>query len=89
MNGFMIYENSKEDKWYQYKGVKPPERQSHGISEDDIEKYINKINDHVCEWKQKGNYIFCIKGQAEHGKNVGVHKLLIGSKAGEPIFRDI
>ena len=43
-----------EDKWYKYKGVKPPERTPHGIVEDDVEGMIRKINDHVHIWKQKG-----------------------------------
>ena len=85
----MIYENPQEDKWFKYKGVKPPERQSHGISEDDIEGHIRKINQHVCEWRQKGPYIFCIVGSAEHGKNIGVHKRLVGTDKGKPVLKDI
>lgn len=87
--GFMIYENAKDDKWYQFKGVKPPERQSHGISEDEVESHIRKINEHVCEWLQKGPYILCTQGPTEHGKNIGVHKRLTGTKTGEPILIDI
>lgn len=79
-----------DDKWYRYKGVKPPVRQSHGISEDDIEEVIRKHTDHKHEWKQKGNYIFCTEGPNEHGKNIGVHKRLTGTdKNGEPILSKI
>ena len=85
----MIYENAKEDKWYQFKGVKPPSRQSHGISEDEVEGHIRQINQHVCQWKQKGPYIFCTEGPAEHGKNIGVHKRLSGTSQGKPILVDI
>lgn len=89
MSGYMVYENPKEDKWYQFKGVKPPERQSHGISEDDVEARIRSVNQHVCEWKQKGPYIFCTVGTAEHGKNIGVHKRLVDSVNGKPVLKDI
>ena len=89
MSGFMIHENPKEDKWYQFKGVKPPERQSHGISEDEIEQHIKKVTDHVCEWRQKGPYIYCTAGQLEHGKNIGVHKRLTGTSNGKPVLIDV
>jgi hypothetical protein len=69
------YKND-DDKWYRYKGVKPPERQSHGLSEDDIESWVAKNNAHAHVWKQKGNYIFCTAGQNEHGQNVGVFQRL-------------
>ena len=76
-----------EDKWYLYKGVKPPERQSHGISEDDIEDVIAKNSDHEHIWKQKGNFIYCKEGPNEHGKNIGVHQRLKGQdKKGNPIL---
>lgn len=75
------------DKWYRYKGVKPPERQSHGISEDNIEEIIRTENQHVHAWIQKGNYIICTEGLHEHGKNIGVHRRLKGTTAkGEPIL---
>ena len=89
MSDYMIYGNPKEDKWYQFKGVKPPERQSHGISEDDIEAKIKSVSDHVCQWRQKGPYIFCTEGPAEHGKNIGVHKRLSGTSNGKPILINI
>lgn len=83
----IIYDNSKEDKWYLYKGVKPPNRTSHGITEDEIEKHISVINDHKHDWIQKGNFISCNAGQNEHGKNIGVHKRLTGTdEKGNPIL---
>lgn len=79
-----------EDKWYKYKGVKPPDRTSHGIVEEDVEEAIKRINDHVHVWKQKGSYIFCTEGQLEHGKNVGVFKRLVRTKPdGTPGLKDI
>lgn len=68
-----------DDKWYRYKGVKPPERQSHGVSEDNVESIIRENNQHKHVWKQKGNYIFCTEGPNEHGHNVGVWKRLRGT----------
>lgn len=62
-----------EDQWYKYKGVKPPVRTPHGLSEDNVEEWINKNNAHAHIWRQKGNYIFCNQGHNEHGKNVGVN----------------
>lgn len=78
-----------DDKWYRYKGVKPPERTPHGVSEDNIEEVIRQNNNHVCDWKQKGPYIFCTVGEFEHGKNIGVYKRLVESKDGKPILKDI
>lgn len=68
-----------EDKWYKYKGVRPPERQAHGITEDEIEGIIRKANDHQHIWKQKGNFIYCQEGPNEHGKNIGVFRRLVGT----------
>lgn len=82
------YELPKEDNFYKYKGVKPPERRSHGISEDDIDELIKGSGSHVCNWRQKGNYIFCVEGPNEHGKNIGVHKQLTGTKDGKPILSE-
>lgn len=79
-----------DDKWYHYKGVKPPERQSHGISEDNIEEVIRSNSNHTCSWKQKGNFIFCTEGPNEHGKNVGVFKRLKGTNPdGSPILEKV
>lgn len=80
----------KEDKWYQWKGVKPPERTSHGVSEDDIDDLIKQSNSHNHKWLQRGNFISCNEGPNEHGKNIGVYKRLKGTnKNGEPILEDI
>lgn len=79
-----------EDKWYKYKGVKPPERQSHGVTEDNVEELIKLQNDHAHKWIQQGNYIKCFEGKNEHGKNIGVYKRLTGTnKDGSPILVDI
>lgn len=78
------------DKWYKYKGVKPPERQSHGVTEDELDDKIAQNNDHICQFKQKGNYIFCTQGKNEHGYNIGVHRRLSGTtELGKPILVNI
>lgn len=76
-DGINIKYYQDEDKWYKYKGVKAPERQSHGLTEDEMEKVIAQANDHKHIWKQKGNFIFCREGANEHGKNIGVFKRLV------------
>lgn len=83
------YGNPTEDKWYLFKGVKPPERQAHGVTEDNIDEVINNNNQHICEWRQKGNFIFCTVGEFEHGKNIGVHQRLTASENGKPILAKI
>lgn len=81
---------SDDDKWYRYKGVKPPERTPHGVSEDNIEKIIKEANDHEHQWVQQGNYIRCTAGTNEHGKNIGVDKRLTGTNPdGTPILVNI
>ena len=81
---------SPEDKWYHYKGVKPPERQSHGVSEDNIEDIIASTNTHNHKWLQQGNYIKCNAGKNEHGINIGVNRILKGTNPdGTPILEDM
>lgn len=90
IDGIQIKYYVDDDKWYKYKGVKPPERTPHGLSEDDIDGIIRQANSHVHKWKQKGNFIFCTEGPNEHGKNVGVHRRLIGTNPdGTPQLKEI
>mgnify|MGYP005615459175 CR=1 FL=1 len=77
------------DKWYKYKGVKPPERTTHGVTEDTVENVIRANANHVCDWRQKGNYIFCRAGEYEHGHNIGVSKRLTGTENGKPVLQSI
>ena len=85
------YKNEKEDKFYQWKGVKGPERQSHGMTEDEIdEKLRTNLKDHKCSWKQRGPEIFCETGSYEHGMRIPTNKILKETgKGGEPILVDI
>ena len=79
----------KSDSWYKYKGVKPPERTSHGVTEDGVEDLIKLAGAHTCEWIQKGPYIICNAGHLEHGKNIGVYKMLVGTGSkGEPLLEE-
>lgn len=85
------YKNDKDDNFFKWKGVKPPERISHGISEDDIDTLLeSNLKGHVCQWTQRGSYIVCDNGNFEHGKNIGTMKQLVGTSAdGQPILKDI
>ena len=84
------YKQDKIDNFYKWKGVKPPERTSHGISEDDIDNLLAEhIKNHQCHYTQRGNYISCETGNFEHGKNIGIHKRLVETKDNQPVLVDI
>lgn len=80
-----------EDNWYKWKGVKPPERTTHGLTEDEIdEKLKNNLKGHKCSWTQQGPEIFCDVANYRHGIRIGVHKRLTGTgKGGEPLLVEI
>lgn len=84
------YANEYEDKWFRWKGVKPPERQSHGITEDQIDNLLAKQT-HRCLWKQEGPNIVCEEaGEYRHGIRIGVNKRLKGTGPnGEPLLLTI
>lgn len=84
------YSNLPEDKFYLWKGAKPPERISHGISEDDIdEKLAKNIAGHQCRWYQRGNELVCDIGDNEHGKRIPTGKMLDGQNGNIPVLRDV
>lgn len=85
------YGDPKGDKWYQWQGVKPPERTPHGVKEDEIESKIKEqLENHKCQWKQRGPDIFCDSGDNEHGIRIGTDKHLKETgKNGEPILIDV
>lgn len=87
----LLYGNEKEDKWYLYKGVKPPVRQSHGMTEDNIdEKLRTNLKDHHCKWHQVGPEVYCEEGSYRHGFMIGTMKRLTGTGAGgEPLLVDV
>ena len=78
------------DKFYQWKGVKGPERASSGMTEEDIDKKLKEnLKDHKCEWHQRGTEIYCETGSYEHGIMIGTKKRLAGTgDGGEPLLVD-
>lgn len=75
----MAYDpDPKGDSWYKWKGVTPPERTSHGLTEDEIDSVLAK-NKHKCVFEQRGNEIFCEVGDYRHGHFVNPRL--------EPIYR--
>lgn len=84
------YKRDKEDNFYKWKGVKPPERTSHGVADQDIEELLaNHIKHHQCVYIQRGNFIICETGNFEHGKNIGTMKRLVRTENNQPVFEDI
>ena len=83
--------NEAEDNFFKYKGVKPPERRSHGIREDEIDEMLAaNFKDHKCTWYQSGNFLKCTSGAYEHGLNIGINKRYTGVDTdGSPMFEDI
>ena len=75
------------DKWYQWKGVKPPERNPH-ITEEELRHILDeKIEGHVCDWQQEGARIYCESDEFTHGKHIGPNKRLAGTTPdGKPIL---
>lgn len=77
----------KSDNWFDWKGVKRPERTSH-LTEDEIQAaFKENLTGHVHDWYQSGNEIRCDLGASIHGKRIGTGVRLAGtSKDGEPIL---
>lgn len=77
-----------EDKWFEIKGVRPPERIPH-MTEEEREQLMEKARtNHHCQWQQRGPEIFCNSGENRHGKRIGTHQRLTGQTvAGLPILK--
>ena len=77
----------KGDQWYNWKGVKPPERQPH-MTEDEIDEALaNNLKGHKCDWRQNGAEILCDIGMSVHGKHIGPKVRLDGTNEnGTPIL---
>lgn len=75
------------DKWYDWKGVKRPERQPH-MTEEELEQALQtNLKGHVHEWYQKGSEIACDIGNSVHGKRIGTSVRLAGTGPdGEPLL---
>lgn len=67
------------DKWYDWRGVKRPERVPNMTEEEMADMFSKNLKEHICEWEQKGNAIECHSGQYVHGQTIGVNKRLAGS----------
>lgn len=80
------YGNDKEDKFFFWKGMKPPERTPHMTTEERDQMLADNLKDHSCVWKQKGNEIFCEEGNLVHGRRIGTDKRLGGQKDGQPLL---
>lgn len=87
----MIDYKIKSDSWYGWKGAKPPERISHGVTDSEVDTLIKeKLNGHKCQWLQRGADIECTEGDIIHGMRIGAFKRLTGtSPDSEPILIDI
>lgn len=82
------YENTKEDAWFLWKGLKPPERVPH-LTEQELEETLaTNIQDHVCDWVQRGNSIECeASPHYTHGKVIGTKLRLAGTDSkGKPVL---
>lgn len=68
------YEN-KDDRWFDWKGVKKPERTPHGIQDKPdsaVSDLLKKnLEGHVCEWVHNGGEIYCVAGGFRHGRRIG------------------
>lgn len=89
----MQYGNEAEDKWFHWKGARPPERTPHGIKEDEIEDMLaNNLKGHTCSFYQNGADITCDQGDFVHGRRIGANQRLLDStgKLGliGPVLRD-
>jgi hypothetical protein len=78
----------KEDSWYTWKGVKPPERQPH-LTEEELSVALEQnIKNHLCDWVQRGNSIECeANASFTHGKVIGTKlRLDRTDENGKPIL---
>lgn len=77
----------KGDQWYDWKGVKRPERVPNMTEEEMAEAFANNLKEHKCEWRQVGNAIECEAGKYVHGKTIGTAQRLAGTTPeGEPVL---
>jgi hypothetical protein len=82
------YRDDKVDKWFEWKGVKPPERIAHMTEEELEEKLRQNFADHKCHWYQVGPDIECdASPNYTHGKRIGTNLRLDGTDSkGMPVL---
>lgn len=90
----------KTDKWFEWKGLKKPQRHDHGITDTQenplSEQLAENLRGHKCDWKQAGNEIYCESDPSfRHGKMIRPDQRLEVDKDGKPrlvalkpIYRD-
>lgn len=84
----------KVDSWFNYKGAVPPKRTPHLTRKEIDEELANNLQGHTCDWKQKGNEIYCEAGDFRHGKMIDPKQRLVFENgkprlvAMAPIYRD-
>ena len=75
------------DKWYDWKGIKRPERQPNMTEEEMLETFKANIEGHICDWRQSGAEIQCDIGGSVHGKRIGSKLRLAGTTPeGKPVL---
>lgn len=86
----MQYANPEEDKFYEVRGVKPPERIPHITEEEIAARFESNRQARSCEWRQQGADVYCINCGNRHGTMVGPNYRLMGTNAsGLPILQKI
>ena len=75
------------DKWYDWKGVKPPERVPNMTEDEMYETFKANIEGHICDWTQNGSELRCDIGGSVHGKRIGSSLRLAGTTPeGKPVL---
>lgn len=71
----------EDDKWFDWKGAKKPERTPHGVTDEELATRLKEnISGHECEWQQEGTDLFCTAGGFRHGRIVSPDLRLINGK---------
>jgi hypothetical protein len=86
----MRYSKPDEDKFYEVRGVRPPERVPH-LTDEELEARFeaNRAKRH-CQWHQQGPEVYCTTCTLQHGTFVGTNQLLVGTDArGCPILKAV
>jgi hypothetical protein len=82
--------NDPGDKWFESKGVRPPERVPHMTDEERETRLAANRQSHHCQWHQKGPDIICDSAGYVHGRRIGTKLQLKGqTPEGLPILKAI